>query len=184
MPSPTWRTLPTSARSTSTSKFSIRSFRIEVISSGLSFTGESAPCGRKFVAEALEAAADAGVDSHRADLQDEAADQVGVDRACRLDLAAGRLLDLRDDRLRLGVGELDRGRQVDLDPALLARDHALELGGDLVELGGTALLDEQAEKVADELLGALEDVPESGRPGAGVELRVAEQVPQLGHGAG
>src|SRR3954447_21259282 len=105
MPSPTCRTLPTSARSTSTSKFSIRSLRIEVISSGLSFTGESAPCGCEFVAEALEAAADAGVDPHRADLEDEAADQVGVDRARRLDLTAGGLLDLGDDLLRLGVGE-------------------------------------------------------------------------------
>src|SRR5829696_1264259 len=41
MPSPTWRTFPTSARSVSTSNFSIRSFRIEVISSGRSFTERS-----------------------------------------------------------------------------------------------------------------------------------------------
>src|SRR5690242_9505553 len=99
MPSPTWRTLPTSARSVSTSKCSIRSLRIEVISSGLSFTG-LAPCGCELVAEAFEAAAHAGVDAHRADLEDEPADQVGVDGARRLDVAAGGLLDLAHDRLR------------------------------------------------------------------------------------
>ena len=37
MPSPTWRTLPTSERSVSTSNSLIRSLRIEVISSGRSF---------------------------------------------------------------------------------------------------------------------------------------------------
>src|SRR5918911_1848326 len=41
MPSPTWRTLPTSARSVSTSYCSIRWRRIEVISSGRSFTRDS-----------------------------------------------------------------------------------------------------------------------------------------------
>src|SRR5262249_14325065 len=55
---------------------------------------DSAPCCSEVVAEALEAALDAGVDPHRADLEDEAADQVRVDRAGRLDLAAGGLLDL------------------------------------------------------------------------------------------
>ena len=39
--------------------------------------------------------------------------RLGVDRARRLDLAAGRLLDLADDPARLLVGELDRGRQLD-----------------------------------------------------------------------
>src|SRR5215471_10073535 len=37
MPSPTWRTVPTSARSVSTEYSSIRCLRIEVISSGRSF---------------------------------------------------------------------------------------------------------------------------------------------------
>src|SRR5919197_2912201 len=45
MPSPTWRTVPTSARSISTSYCSIRSFRIEVISSGRSFTWSLLLCG-------------------------------------------------------------------------------------------------------------------------------------------
>src|SRR5712691_3229571 len=41
MPSPTWSTVPTSARSVSTSYRSIRSLRIDVISSGRSFTRAS-----------------------------------------------------------------------------------------------------------------------------------------------
>src|SRR4029078_4229172 len=41
MPSPTWSTVPTSERSVSTSYCSIRCFRIEVISSGRSFTNLS-----------------------------------------------------------------------------------------------------------------------------------------------
>src|SRR5437764_1406713 len=42
MPSPSWRTVPTSERSVSTSYCSIRCLRIDVISSGRSF--KSAPC--------------------------------------------------------------------------------------------------------------------------------------------
>src|SRR5919204_2011127 len=45
IPSPTWSTVPTSARSVSTSYSSIRCLRIDVISSGRSFTGS--PSGRK-----------------------------------------------------------------------------------------------------------------------------------------
>ena len=50
--------------------------------------------------------------------------RLGVDGARRLDLAAGGLLDLADDRLRLVVGELDRGRQLDVERSLLARRSA------------------------------------------------------------
>src|SRR4029450_8274494 len=39
MPSPTWSTVPTSARSVSTAKSSMRCLRMVVISSGRSFTG-------------------------------------------------------------------------------------------------------------------------------------------------
>src|SRR5919198_2919660 len=45
IPSPTWSTVPTSARSVSTSYSSIRCLRIEVISSGRSFT--ATPCCRR-----------------------------------------------------------------------------------------------------------------------------------------
>ena len=72
MPSPTWRTVPTSLRSVSTSNSRIRSFRIAVISSGvvspLSFVGSFAVSAwsHRVVAEALEAAADAPVGAERA----------------------------------------------------------------------------------------------------------------------
>src|SRR5687768_13627376 len=106
MPSPTWRTVPTSERSVSTSYCSMRCFRIEVISSGRSFTEvspSSTSSGDELAAEPVQAAAHARVDAQRAGLEDEAADEVGVDRAGRLDRAARRLLDLADDRGGLGV---------------------------------------------------------------------------------
>ena len=68
---------------------------------------------QELVAQAVEAAAHAPVDPHRAGLEDEAADQVGVDLARRLDLPSGGLLDLADDLGRLLVRELDRGGQLD-----------------------------------------------------------------------
>src|SRR5437016_14602741 len=113
MPSPTWSTLPTSARSVSTSYSSIRCLRIEVISSGLSFT-VSAPRCRQFLAQSVQAAADARVGAARADLQDDPADQVGVDLPLRLDAAARALLDLAEDLVGLLVGQLVRGRQLDV----------------------------------------------------------------------
>src|SRR6185437_13672516 len=92
IPSPIWRTVPTSDRSVSTSYCSIRCLRIEVISSGRSFTG-STPC-RQLLSKSFEAAADARVDAERAGLEDDAADQVGIDASRRVDLAPARALDL------------------------------------------------------------------------------------------
>src|SRR5262245_15421772 len=129
MPSPTWSTLPTSARSVSTSYSSIRCLRIEVISSGRSFTF-SAPCGRQFLAQLVQSSAAARVDAARADLEDEAADQLGVDLALGLDAPAGGALDLAEDLLGLLVGELVRGRQLDVEHALVRRDEPLELRRD------------------------------------------------------
>src|ERR1043166_494333 len=120
MPSPIWRTVPTSARSVSTSYCSIRSRRIDVISSGLSFTGASAP--HEFVSQSFQSPADARVDTKRASLQDDAADEIGVDLLRRLDLSARRVLDLLQNRLRLGVGELARRRQLDGQAPLLTCD--------------------------------------------------------------
>src|SRR6266571_7775687 len=104
MPSPTWRTVPTSARSVSTSYCSIRSLRIDVISSGRSFTALAPP--HEFLTQTFEPAAHACVDAHRAGLQDEAADQARVHSPLRLDLAAGGLFDLLQERARLLVREL------------------------------------------------------------------------------
>src|SRR5579862_323580 len=106
MPSPIWRTVPTSARSVSTSYCSIRSRRIAVISSGLSFTGASAPsCLHEFLSQSFQSPAHAGVDAQRARLKDDAAHEIRVDLPRRIDFTAGRLLDLLEDRLRLGVGQ-------------------------------------------------------------------------------
>src|SRR5688572_5272827 len=195
MPSPTWRTLPTSERSVSTSNCWIRSLRIEVISSGLSFT--SSPCvGARlasssmsrcqFVSQSLEPSANAAVGQVRPDPQDDPADEVGVDGARRLDLAAGRLLDLLDDRLRLRVGELVRGRELDREPVLRLGDERVELGADLLQLARSALLRDEADEVADELVGTGGDLLEHLGLARRLDLRIAEERAQLGnlvHGA-
>src|SRR6478672_8769774 len=132
MPSPIWSTVPTSARSVVASYCSIRCRRIDVISSGRSFKSLSAP--HECLSKSFQPAAHAGVGAIRAGLQHDAAEERRIDRARRLDLASGRLFDLRDDGLRLVVRQLARGRQLDREPPLLARHQALELPRDLVEL--------------------------------------------------
>src|SRR6266540_7457265 len=117
MPSPTCSTVPTSERSVCTSYCSILDFRIWVISSGLSFKVLlflSGCC--QFSAQSLQATAHARVDAQRAGLEDEAAEQVGVDAARRVDGTAGGLLDLLHNLLRLLVAQLVRRRQVDRQP--------------------------------------------------------------------
>src|SRR5215210_8736932 len=99
MPSPTCRTVPTSARSLSTSYSSMRCLRIDVISSGRSFTASPSALGvwsvprnllarHELAAEAIQAAAHARVQAVRADLQHDPADQLRIDRASRFHLAA------------------------------------------------------------------------------------------------
>src|SRR5881394_382318 len=135
MPSPIWRTVPTSARSVSTSYCSIRSRRIDVISSGRSFKALSS-CLHEFVSQSFQSPAHARVDAERARLQDDAADQVWV--------------DLLQDRLRLGVGQLARRRQLDGQAALLARHQPLELLRDLLELARPPLLGHDLEEVREQ----------------------------------
>src|SRR5581483_4328875 len=180
MPSPTWSTVPTSARSVSTSKSLIRSLRIAVISSGRSFTWFLSGSGNEFSGQALQAAAHAGVDAQRAGLQDDAADQLGIDMPRRLDGPAGRALDLLDDRARLFLRQLEGGRQLDAQLPLLARRQLLELRRDLVDLTPAPLLDQQAEQVEDERVGVAGDRVDRGALRAPVELRVAQDLLQLG----
>src|SRR6478672_6106560 len=97
MPSPTCSTVPTSARLDSTSNFSIRSRRIDVISSGRSFIRLSAPCVRQVVAKSFEPAAHARVEPHRSGLEDDASDQVWVNVPLGLHLAARSRLDAPED---------------------------------------------------------------------------------------
>src|SRR6266571_5902385 len=177
MPSPSWRTVPTSARSVSTSYCSILALRIDVISSGLSFKALSAP--HEFVSQSFQSPAHARVDAERARLQDDAADEVRVDLARRLDRAPGRILDLLKDRLRLGVGQLARRRQLDGQAPLLARNQPLELLRDLLELGGAVLLRDDLEEVREEQLVVAGEVGEDRRLRARLELRVAEDGTQL-----
>src|SRR3954462_4656185 len=132
MPSPTCRTVPTSERSVSTSYCSILDLRIDVISSGRSFKASpSLARGRQISAESFEAAADAGVEAERSRLEDDAADQVRVDGARRVDRTAGGLLDLADDPPRLVVGKLMGRRHLDREPAFLGGHQARELALDL-----------------------------------------------------
>src|SRR5207248_4148957 len=95
-----------------------------------------------------------------------------------IDLPSGRLLDLADDPLRLVVGELERRRQLHVEAPLLARDEAIELAGDLFDLGDPALLRRQPQKVPDELVCAAEQLLEEPRLRARVDLRVAENRSQ------
>src|SRR4029079_537254 len=118
MPSPTWSTEPTSARSVSTSYCSICLRRMSVISSGRIFKRSSLYLGRRVrevSAETVEAAPDARVDLERAGFQHEAADQVRVDRARGLDAPARGIFDLLHDRRRLVVGQLVGGCQLDAE---------------------------------------------------------------------
>ena len=119
-----------------------------------------------------EAAADARVDAQRARLEHDAADQLRVDAARRLDGAPGGLLDLAHDRRGLARPRA-RTRSSARPRAVAARARrARRARRDLLELGGAALLDEQEQEVADELVRAAEDVLERGHLRPRVELRV------------
>src|SRR6266536_5955456 len=141
MPSPTWRTVPTSARSVSTSYCSIRCRRIDVISSGRSFTNLSAP--HEFLSQSFQSSAHARIDAIRARPQHDPADELGVHASRRLDLAARRLLDLADDRVCLVVCQLARGGELHGQASLLTRHQPLELACDLLELASPALFRRQ-----------------------------------------
>src|SRR4051794_23628182 len=185
MLSPSWRTVPTSARSVSTSYCSIRSRRIAVISSGLSFTGASAP--HEFVSQSFQSPAHTRVDAERAGLQDDAAHQIRVDLLRRLDLAARRVLDLLQDRLRLGVAQLARRRQLDGETPLLARHQPLELLRHLLELPRAPLLRHDLEEVREQQFVVAGEIGEDRGLRARLELRVAQhgtQSRRLRHGGG
>src|SRR6266498_2785575 len=141
MPSPTSRTVPTSARSVSTSYCSIRLRRIDVISSGRSFKVLSAP--HECLSQSFQSSAHAGVDEVRAGLQHDAAEQGGIDASRRLYRSSCRLLDLVDDLLRFVVGQLTGGRELHAEAVLLTCHQALELLRDLLELARAALLRRQ-----------------------------------------
>src|SRR3954451_10425386 len=159
MPSPTCRTLPTSARSVSTSYCSIRERRIDVISSGRSFI--SAP--HQFFSQSFESSTHARVRAIRPGLEHDAPDQLWVDAARRLHLPSGRFLDLADDLARLGVGQLARGDELDRQAALLARHQWFELAGDFLDLAGASLLRHELQEVREELIFGAREIGEDAR---------------------
>src|SRR6266511_3134382 len=160
MPSPTCSTVPTSERSVWTSYCSILVLRIDVISSGRSFKG--------FLSSGWWSVLFAVVRAARA-------------RSRRVDRTAGRLLDLGDDPLRLVLGQLERGRQLDGQPPLLLGHQPFELALDLAQLPAAVLLDGEQQEVAQQLVRPAEDVLEHLHFRARVELRVAEHRVELGH---
>src|SRR6266542_2424058 len=180
MPSPTRRTVPTSARSVSTSNSSIRCLRIEVISSGRSFKSSPSPLSSRCsepAMQAVQASADARVDAQRAHLQDDAADQVGVHLARGLDGAPGRFLDFLHDLAELRVRQLDGRGQLERELAGLGGHHPLQLAPHLLQLGSAAALREDHEEVAHQLVGAAQDLLEHRHFCLRLELRIAQNRP-------
>src|SRR6266508_3485705 len=180
MPSPTCRTVPTSARSVSTSNSSIRCLRIEVISSGRSFKSSPSPLSSRCsepAMQAVQAPADARVDAQRAHLQDDAADQVGVHLARGLDGSPGRLLNLFHDLAELRVRQLDGRGQLERELAGLGGHHPLQLAPHLLQLGSAAALREDHEEVAHQLVGAAQDLLEHRHFCLRLELRIAQNRP-------
>src|SRR3954454_15780206 len=181
MPSPTWRTVPTSARSVSTSYCSIRCFRIEAISSGRSFTESplsTCSCRCQLPAEPFKPSAHARVEPVRSDLQDDPADQARVDASGRLHAPAGCALDLLQQLSGVLIRELDRGGQLGVHDPFVLGSQPLELARDLLELPGPVLVDQHEQEVAQQALAAFEQVLERGWLPARVEVRVSQDVTQ------
>ena len=95
--------------------------------------------------------------------------------------APRRLLDPADDAAELLVGELAGGRQLHVEDALLRGDERLEFLDDVAHLGGAALLDQQPEEVARELVRVAEHALEHVGFHARVGLGVRGQRVELGH---
>ena len=62
-----------------------------------------------------------------------------------------------ENLVRLVFRKLDRGRQLDVEDAFLGGEERVELRDDVVKLIGPALLDQEEQKVPDELVGLGED---------------------------
>src|SRR4051794_30503441 len=177
IPSPTDRTVPTSARSVSTSYCSIRERRIDVISSGRSFTVVSAP--HQFSSQSFKSSTHTRVRAIRAGLQHEAAQESRIDAARRFNLSSCRLLDLADDLAGLGVRQLARGHELDGQAPLLARHQPFELGGDVLDLAPAPFLCDELQEVAEEHIFVAREIREDGALRRGLELRVPQNRAQL-----
>ena len=127
----------------------------------------------------FEAAADARVKPQRAGLEDDPADQIRVDLAGGLHLAARCGFDLAEDPVEFIVRQLGCRRQLDVEDALRLRDERVQLVGDLGQLSRAAFLREEAEEVDDLVVRALRDPREDVGLGRRLDLGVREQRPQL-----
>ncbi len=96
--------------------------------------GDSLSGRCEFTAQPLQAAAKTGVEAKGPDLQDDPAEQVGVDPPGGVDAAAARLLDLPDDLGRLLVGQLDRGGELEREAPGRLGHESVELALRLFEL--------------------------------------------------
>src|SRR3954453_16008204 len=178
IPSPTARTQPPPARSASTSYCPIRERRIDVISSGRSFTVVSAP--HQFSSQSFKSSTHTRVRAIRAGLQHEAAQESRIDAARRFNLSSRRLLDLADDLAGLGVRQLARGDELDRQAPLLARHQPLELCRDVLDLGAAAFLCDELQEVAEENVFVAREIREDGPLRRELELRVPQNRAQLG----
>src|SRR5882672_11062454 len=154
IPSATDSTVPTSERSAlPVSSPSILSLRIDAISSGLISIGVLYASLRRLgdaLSKFLQATADARVEHHVADLQDDATEDLAVNTACQLNRLAGLPLDLLADFGHHGRVQLYRAGHGHIDPLVLLLPHLLELAANAEGLGHPVLLDQQLEEV-DEL---------------------------------
>src|SRR4051794_36157465 len=158
MPSATDRTVPTSARSaSSTSSPSMRLLRMEVISSDLICTVRLVSLDARHVAAQLvESVADRRVEHGVADAEHDAADDVGVDVGVELDLLARLLADPVADPLDDVVLELDRGGDVDGQELVLLRPHLVVGPPDAVDHRHPVVVEQHAEEVLERLVGVLQ----------------------------
>ena len=134
------------------------------------------------MSEAFEPAAHAAVGKVRPDLEDDAADEAGVDR-CASPRPCGRRPSRSSPTIDVAsvVGELVRGRQLDGEPVLGLGHERVELDADLLELSRSALLRDEPDEVAHELVGVDGDLGEHLGLARRVDLGVAQERAQLGH---
>src|SRR5829696_2899175 len=151
IPSATDSTVPTSVRSAlAVSIPSILSLRIDAISSGLISIGCSFPSLRRLrdaLSKFLQATADAGVEDHVADLQDDSPEDLAVHAAGELHLLTGLAFHLGADLLDHRRIELDSAGNGHVEPPVLLLPELLELTADSHQLRHPVLLDQQLEEV-------------------------------------
>ena len=90
-------------------------------------------------------------------------------------------MDLFQNRLGVRLRELVRGRQLDVEAALLGCHQAVELAGDLRDLPNAALLGGEPQEVAQELIRLADDLDDDVGLRLGGQLRVTKDCAQLGN---